>query len=385
VEASIAPEQRAVYGLTKAAEVFTPEIRESISRFLNIAPDDPAFVPFLAVAASYGLDPLMGDIWLIPQKVKVKDAQGRETKVERYRPATGDSGYLKVARRHSEFLGVEGDVVHANDTLTVRTRRADDLKDLVDIGGGRVLVHEWSLGGGGENPAFARGPVIGGWAVARWKGRSPTFYWAPIQEHGKTKEYGGQKEWAGSWGYTSAMILKAARSYVLRISSGVSGVVPVDEILEGDPVKMLEPPRPPSDLLPATTDPDLKARFDEAVERSREVDPNLWHEAKVEMYVGTLNDQDALEELIERIETETAAERERVAQRMEEVITGEIVPDADIVDGTAIRLPQEEVEALRHEGADLVALQETGEADEGQITRLAEIRDLLDRAGVEGP
>lgn len=390
------PEKEAVYGLELAEEIFTEERREAISNFLAIRPDDPAFVPFLAIAAQTGLNPMTGEIWLIPQRMKIKDAEGREEWVDRYRPAAGRDGFLKVARRHAEFLGTESDVVHAFDTFLVRMRRPDDPEGIVDVGGGRVLVHEYpslsearklwndeqALKPEGQRKPFDavryRGPVIGAWAVANWKGRKPTYYYGSIAEHGKTQEKNNQTVWSGSWGYTSTMMLKSVLSYVLRISSGISGVVPVDEVKEGDPERALAAEEwDPGAQLQAGLNPDLVTEFRESIEAAAEVDPSLWGRAKVELYAPSIENDADLEELIARVQAET--DQERVRRAEPEVVDAEPVEEEP--SGSSSNLSPEEIESLRHEEADLTGkLDELDEADEdfeGTRMRLEEVRAEL--------
>ena len=308
----------AAYGLELAEEIFTPERREAISKFLSIDAENPAFLPFLAISARYGLDPMTGEIWLIPQ-------QGGK-----YRPAAGRDGYLKIARRNPQYKGMRCDVVHARDSFKVRTSFDaetgeaslsvfHEYPDLADV------TREFGAEEG-FSPARYRGPVIGAWAIAYFEGREPFYYYASIEEHGKTKESSsGRKSWQGSWSYTSAMILKAAQSYVLRIASGTSGIVPVDETVGEGAVVDGGAERTPEAIveaeLPEWVPEDYAERLAEAIDRSRNVDANLWNEAKLSLYFGGLKEVEDVDALIARIDEETSTELERQA----EVVEAEVV------------------------------------------------------------
>lgn len=312
----VARDDGAAYGLELAEEIFTPERREAISKFLSIKAEDPAFLPFLAISARYGLDPMTGEIWLIPQ-------QGGK-----YRPAAGRDGYLKIARRNPQYRGLRCDVVHLRDTFKVRTSFDETGKGKLDV------VHEYPdladvvrERGSEENfsPVRYRGPVIGAWAIAFFEGKEPFYYYASIEEHGKTKGSGSDRTWQGSWSYTSAMILKAAQSYVLRIASGTSGIVPVDETIGEGAVVDGGAERTPEAVveaeLPEWVPEDYSERLAEAIDRSRNVDANLWNEAKLSLYFGGLKEVEDVDALIARIDEETSGELERQA----EVVEAEVV------------------------------------------------------------
>lgn len=375
------PEEDAAYGLARAEEVFTPERRAAIAQFLSIDGENPALVPYLAVCARYGLDPIMGQVWLIPQKVKVKDAEGRTQEVEKLKPTAGRDGYLAIARRQPDYQGVVGDVVHANDRFQVRIRRPEDPADLPDAGNGRVVVHEYpdlqdvrrgTPEGQEWDPVRYRGPIIGAYAVCYLRDRKPIYYYASIAEHGKTWGSGSNKGWAGAWTYTSTMIMKAAQSYVLRIACGITGIVPADEIQEGNPeAEMLAAGWDPATVLPGFVPGDMAARFKDAVEESWDADPNLWNRAKLEMYAPALKDVEEVEALIARIEKETEEERARGAEE-------EAVVDAEVVLSDAERASLEEELANTEEALEspegLAAL---GLSEEEARERAAEVRDLL--------
>jgi hypothetical protein len=185
------------------------------------------------------------------------------------------------------------------------------------------------------------------------------------------------------------MILKSVVSYVLRISSGISGIVPVDEVKEGEPEReVVTEEWDPAEALPGGLDETLVTRFRVAIEDAYRVDPSLWGRAKVQMYGPSIETDEALEALVERIEKETAEERERrtPAAEVEEEVDAEIVPEEE-TSGPSSNLSADEIESLRHEEADLTAkLDELSEADEdfeGTKMRLDEVRAEL--ADVEEP
>src|SRR5690606_24251467 len=103
-----------------AAEAWGPEEKKAVAEFLHIEPDDPALVPFLAIAAQYGLDPFMREIWLIDTTKRERAENGEWKDGPRtLTPAVGRDGLLKVARRTPEYEGFQAQVVCAKDEFSV--------------------------------------------------------------------------------------------------------------------------------------------------------------------------------------------------------------------------------------------------------------------------
>lgn len=315
------PEERAVHGLELAEQVFTPERRLAISKFLNVRPDDPALLPYLATCASYGLDPVMGQIWLIPQKVKVRDGDATET-VERYRPAVGRDGFLAIAHREPRYRGLKGQVVCEFDTFEVEYDGSDHEPKILHRFASKPTTFEE-----GVDPSRWRGRVLGSWAKCEVHGQPDTFFFAPIREYVQMREVwegprnqrrpvlnadGSRKmEITGAWRYLSSMSLKAAQSYVLRIGLGISGLVPADELVGGVIDSTAQEVK--GDLLPGSTegfdftvltsDGGLAHALSELVGRVNELAPLSWPPAKVEMVMGGMGDAE-LRKMVERLEHE---------------------------------------------------------------------------------
>lgn len=121
----------------------------------------------------------------------------------------GRDGYLKCARRDPDFIDVDSDVVYDTDDFLV-TRHAD---------GSRTVEHSYG------NPA-QRGEAHGAYAIVRRKGKPDRYFYAPLDQYAKRAD-------KSAWGYRDAMAIKAAVSYILRITYGVNGPVPADEVGAG--------------------------------------------------------------------------------------------------------------------------------------------------------
>lgn len=205
---------------TALERAFPPERRTQLAQFLNVDAENPAFMPFLEIAASYQLDPVLGEIWLIPVKNRIKDGNVWRDGPAKYRPAVGRDGLLKVARRDVSFRGVKFDTVCAEDTFIVSHNTEDPDAP-------PRIRHEYPA------KITERGAIMGAWAICYLRDRPPVYFFASLKEHGRTKDYDGKVTWEGAWSYTSSMIIKAAVSYVLRIGFGVSGLIPYDELQAG--------------------------------------------------------------------------------------------------------------------------------------------------------
>lgn len=217
--------------LALAAETYDEDQRKQIAYHVGL-PDEkhPALMPFLAVATDIGLSPLTGEIWLLKGRREINGEWQ-----DFYRPAVGRDGYLKKAREHSNWKGIRSGVVCAADHF-----------EMFDDGNEMYLQHKAaSLSARPESeddPSLYRGPVIGAWAKVFYKDEAPPFFfYAPMHEYAQTEEVvrDGASEpvrvWKGTWAYQSAMILKAAQSYVCRIGFGINGAIPVDELVGGTP------------------------------------------------------------------------------------------------------------------------------------------------------
>ena len=260
-------------GLEIAERLFPPERRAAVAQFHGIPVDDPALMPYLSWCAALKLSPTSGHVWLIPKTVKPKDGAPKRTI---YKPAIGRDGLLQRARMTKGlpggYRGMQSAVLCEHDTFEVEYGG--------DIDTDPRVVHKYAPKptefAEGESPGRWRGKIIGAWAKAYVDGEPPTFYYADLKEHGQLQqvwdydkgsrerkrvwlddagkptfaETGRPKqEWSGAWEYTSAMALKSAQSYVLRIALGVTGVEAVDE--------MHGPRQPESNGIEVSTSPEL--------------------------------------------------------------------------------------------------------------------------------
>lgn len=409
VELEVRPEDQAIRGFELAEQVFTPERRTAIANFLNVTADDPVLLPYLVTCATYGLSPIMGEIWLIPQKVTVRDGDATK-KVERYRPAVGRDGFLSIARRDKRYRGIQGAVVCEHDTFEVEFTGdlENDPKVLHRFASKPTAFEE------GVAPDRYRGKIIGAWAKCYVSGQPPQFYFANLREHGKLEhefEWGQRSGeriwhwtmpdgsthaavqqppdsrpkmgWAGAWDYVSPMILKAAQSYVLRIALGITGLAPADEIVidrEALPAgggAGAGPALEEFDWTKVAAPDDVRERLQAAVVAANEVAPLSWSPAKCEM-VFTGRSAEELLRCAESIEREVELHSARIdpppsapAGEEEHEPVGQVeVEDATIVP----ELTPEEREAEEHREADLIAALEG--AEEGSEEHAAHQKDL---------
>lgn len=334
-ELEVRPEENAVRGLALAEEIFTPDRRLAISRFLGIDAEEPALPAYLAICASYGLDPVMGHVWLIPQRAKVKARDGDATEWrDVLRPAVGRDGLLAIARRDPSFLGLRSETVHERDAFEV------------EYGGGLddpAVLHRFASKPtqflDDEDPDRYRGKILGAWAKVRVANRDSVFYFASLREHSRTREdrKTGKQVWDGAWGYTSAMIRKAAQSYVLRIAFGITGVVPVDELAAGlsgsEEEGIVREGAEPEDLdLSFVADDDLREALANAL-RGAELTGDPWSTSRVTMTLSHLG-ADQLREAIERIERESEARASSFPDAEPEEVDGEVEPEGDGSEGS---------------------------------------------------
>lgn len=210
----------------------------------------PTFYAFLELSARYDLDPLTGEIWLA-------QLPGRNGQGGRYAIMVGRDGYLRIARRDELFIDVDADVVYDEDEFRV-TRKAD---------GTRTVEHSYG------NPA-KRGNCVGAYAVLRRRGLPDRYFYAPLAQYAKPSD-------RSAWSYRDAMVIKTAVSYITRLTYGVSGPTPADEVggglalgdgygsaIEGVGAEIMEP---------APIPPELAA----LLLRAAATDPKSWRENEV--------------------------------------------------------------------------------------------------------
>ena len=323
-------------------DVFNEAEVGAIAKFIGVQANDPAFRPFLAVAASLGLSPLNGEIWLI--KGRRKGDGGWE---DFYRPAVGRDGFLVKAEESPKFAGLRSNHVCANDTFEVE-----------DDGFEVKVVHRFkSLGPDapeGKESRY-RGAVIGAWAKLFFNdGRPPLFYFAPAHEHVRTKVKDGNREFEGAWSYTAAMCEKAAQSRVLRLGFRLTGVVPVDELRDDDTQinrpsedggstgAIADDPNPANAQFIAELDgvpEELRTELTIAIEQLNELSPFSWTPAKVRMRLGSDCEEAKAREVLAEVEGEYKLLRDRQAPAEDVAEAVEVVEAAKSKPPFDLRVP----------------------------------------------
>jgi hypothetical protein len=295
----------AAQSLQSATHHSTEEL-EAVARFLSVEASDPALLGLLALSKAYNLSPFLGEIILIDAQIKVRNADGKQEKKWIKRPAVGRDGFLSVAQKSGVHRGLQADVVCANDSFDVDWDVAAEVAP-------RVRHRHAPMGTGEDaDPRRYRGPIIGAWAKVTRTDQLPFFYFAPLREHGKTwTSDDGRAGWSGAWTYTSAMIVKAAASYALRIAYSVTGVVPLDELrldptaggmlLDAGPAPELSEPEDAVSELEGIS-PELRKRLAELVAAINVLDPSApWTVSRIEMMWGGRSEAE-LEKVAEMLE-----------------------------------------------------------------------------------
>lgn len=227
----------AVPELTALADNFSPAEQQEIARVAGVTIEHPSFKHFLGMAQHLGLNPLLGEIWLIETDTFDR---GSGSWVTDLRPAVGRDGFFKIARRDENVIvPPRFGVVCANDTFeTEDDGRSITIKH-------KVTMTREQRAETADNPgspkleAEIRGEILGSWAKLFYRDDTPPFYYyAPLSEHGKRGNVGTdgeepKEDWLGAWSYTSALIGKCSQSYVTRLGANITGVVPADEIPGG--------------------------------------------------------------------------------------------------------------------------------------------------------
>lgn len=281
--------------------------RRQVASYLGLDKDDPVIYGLIAVSRESGLSVFRGELFAIDTQEMLRDGQGTLSERWTKRPAAGRDGLLAVARRQKGFRGVTGDVVCANDAF--------DVDWSAGPGAPPKIEHRHATLAAGSSVAAARdyrGAIVGAWAYVEVDGQLPFFYFAHLREHGRRYASENGVQWAGAWEYTSAMILKAAMSYVLRIKFGITGIVPADE-LKNDPSLARSIAVAPEQLLDVGDavpeefrEAPVGNRLLAAVRELNDIDPTRWPSAKCEMAFPGRSAVE-LERLAEQIEAELAA------------------------------------------------------------------------------
>lgn len=185
-----------------ARKDYAREQIELIKATVAVDATDAELDLFLELASRYQLDPFAGHIWCA--KMRGENAQGGKMVV-----LIGRDGMLVLARRHADFKGLRGNIVHENDEFAVEETE-DDIKVTHKIG-----------------KPTDRGEIVGAWAKVIRDGQHPTYFFAPLSEYLPTHSKVDSTPWGKQ---RSAMILKCAQSTALRFAFSITGMVGAEEI-----------------------------------------------------------------------------------------------------------------------------------------------------------
>jgi hypothetical protein len=321
--------------LELAEEQFPMARREQVAAFLNIQAENPALLPYLGICAKYGLDPTMGQIWLIEKKIKVRDGDSGN-KVDRYvlAPTVGRDGLLAVAQRQPEFEGMLSGVVCERDSFEVEYTGSREDPKVIHRYASKPTVFDDD-----EDARLYRGRILGAWAKVYVRGRFPTYFYADLKEYGQTGTGSdGSKYWRGAWAFTQAMILKAAQSMALRVAIGVTGIEPADE-LAGATAEMAQDAHDPEEgieefLRELEIPEQLKTDLGLAFQEANELEPFSWSIAKVKMRLEGRSEGEARQVLAE-VQHEV-----QVHQRNEARAEGAKIPAKSLEKGAQLFQPE---------------------------------------------
>ena len=98
--------------------VYTPELVNVIKKTVAKDATDEELYMFLSIAQKYGLDPFAKEIWFI--KYKNKKTKEWEARIE-----TARDGYLTIAKRDPDFMGIQSFAVHENDEFEMDIENAE--------------------------------------------------------------------------------------------------------------------------------------------------------------------------------------------------------------------------------------------------------------------
>lgn len=258
-------------------------------------------VMFLELCARYGLDPFAKQIFAAKIGGAVQIIVSRD-------------GLLAHAHKQDDYVNMDGDVVHENDTFEV---------EIID--GVRKVTHKYS---GWKD----RGEIVGAWAMVERKNHGKTYFFAPFSE------YKGKNVWDKN---PSAMIQKVPETYALRKAFSISGVVGEEEIARkrADVTALPDEPEWGDDEIMAER---LQSLFD----RANEVVPGSYRPQKVRTMLAGADAEkrrevaQGLEDFIER----NAPEEEQVTDAVvvDEGGDGETKDETKDENGSADEAPEEE-------------------------------------------
>lgn len=295
----VVPSATAGTALTQPARLaFDPDQIATIKRTVAKDCDDNEFAMFMEVVGRYGLDPFTKQVFAA--KVGARDGAPGQVAI-----IVSRDGLLALANRHSDFGGVEGDVVRKNDRFVSKY-----------VNGERMIEHI------AEGDAEHRGAIVGAWAVVYREGRKPTYFYAPWEDY-----KGSNKTWTK---YGSAMILKVAESMALRKAFSISGVVGEGE-MDAQMETTVTVGEPDDSSIDWGPDPVFGMYLRLLFAESNRVSPDAFRPRKIAFKLAGIDD----------------AERAKIARDLEAFILRHngTVPTPDDVKA-AMESPEEDVEEV---------------------------------------
>lgn len=155
---------------------------------------------FIQLASQYDLDPFKKEIWFL--KYKGKDPQ----------IFTSRDGFVKIAKRDSDFKQIQSQGVYENDVFSIEQEMTENGLEISSF------VHKFQ--------AKDRGKVIGAYCVIEYYTKKPLITYCDYEEY----KQGSNPTWKKN---ASAMIRKVAEKEACRLSAGISGLHIPEEMPKG--------------------------------------------------------------------------------------------------------------------------------------------------------
>jgi phage recombination protein Bet len=206
----------------------TPERIELVRRTVAKGASDDELAMLFSLAERYELDPFAKEIWCIvpfERDGKTRKTQKNGEPVPPQITASRD-GFLAIANRHTQFDGMDSDVVCEGDSFQPKRDEA-----------GRVIGVDHVYG-------EKRGKPRAGYALVWRTDRSrPSYFYAKWGEYGEPNAFfvnddGSKKanHYSPWYRYPSAMILKVAEAMALKRAFSLSGLTAEEELHAGQSI-----------------------------------------------------------------------------------------------------------------------------------------------------
>lgn len=174
------------------------------------------FALFIEKCKRYGMDPLIGEIFLVKRRTNVAPKGQREDWRDTYTTQVAEAGLLRRADEHDDFLGLTGAPVYEHELPTFKIIKGQDVEHVRQPKKGEIIV--------------------GAWARAARRGRDPIAIFLPVDAY-KQDTY----IWKNN---TGTMMLKCASVAVIRklFPKQFEGAyIPEEMRGDEDPVETLTP------------------------------------------------------------------------------------------------------------------------------------------------